>query len=180
MDLLYLLAYWQALAKLRLHTEHTLNIFKNVTRLLGITLRAFQKHVNSTFQTKELRREATSRVRKAVKASQRTKQKAQNVVKKPVTMTKDNSKQYAIASVIVFMNPLKIAPDPSEVHSESPYTRRRKVLNLNTYKLHSLGDYPDTIRQYGTTDSYSTQIVSNIFPLEMKLNLSFSGRVFTP
>ena len=32
--------------------------------------------------------------------------------------------------------------------------------NLSTYKLHALGDYADTIRRRGTTDSYSTQTVS--------------------
>lgn len=35
-----------------------------------------------------------------------------------------------------------------------------KKLNINTYKAHSLGDYARTIRQLGTTDSYSTVIVS--------------------
>jgi hypothetical protein len=37
---------------------------------------------------------------------------------------------------------------------------KRKKLNLNTYKYHALGDYPNSIRQFGTTDSYSTQPVS--------------------
>ena len=32
--------------------------------------------------------------------------------------------------------------------------------NLSTYKLHALGDYANTIRQRGTTDSYNTQTVS--------------------
>ena len=32
--------------------------------------------------------------------------------------------------------------------------------SLSTYKLHALGDYVDTIRRRGTTDSYSTQMVS--------------------
>ena len=40
-------------------------------------------------------------------------------------------------------------------------TRNEKTLNLQTYKLHALGDYTETIRQYGTTDSYSTQPVSH-------------------
>ncbi|KAJ3848279.1 hypothetical protein EV368DRAFT_68415 [Lentinula lateritia] len=35
---------------------------------------------------------------------------------------------------------------------------RRKLFNLNTYKFHALGDYPWTIRTFGTTDSYSTQL----------------------
>lgn len=44
-------------------------------------------------------------------------------------------------------------------------TNRRKGgdgkvrFNLSTYKLHALGDYANTIRRRGTTDSYSTQMV---------------------
>jgi len=38
----------------------------------------------------------------------------------------------------------------------------KKKLNLNTYKFHALGDYVATIRLFGTTDSYSTQLVSSI------------------
>ena len=38
--------------------------------------------------------------------------------------------------------------------------RKPKILNLKTYKYHALGDYASTIRQFGTTDSYSTQPVS--------------------
>ena len=40
----------------------------------------------------------------------------------------------------------------------------KKKLNLNTYKFHALGDYVATIRLFGTTDSYSTQLVSSISP----------------
>ncbi|KAF9455659.1 hypothetical protein BDZ94DRAFT_1139764, partial [Collybia nuda] len=36
---------------------------------------------------------------------------------------------------------------------------KKKSLNLFTYKFHALGDYVQTIRLFGTTDSYSTQIV---------------------
>jgi hypothetical protein len=36
----------------------------------------------------------------------------------------------------------------------------KKNFNLQTYKYHSLGDYVKTIRQFGTTDSYSTTTVS--------------------
>ncbi|KAL6305511.1 hypothetical protein BKA93DRAFT_731033, partial [Sparassis latifolia] len=39
-------------------------------------------------------------------------------------------------------------------------TQRKKEFNMNTFKAHSLGDYPWYIRTYGTTDSYTTQIVS--------------------
>jgi len=36
---------------------------------------------------------------------------------------------------------------------------QQRGLNLSTYKLHALGHYPDTIRRFGTTESYSTQTV---------------------
>ena len=35
-----------------------------------------------------------------------------------------------------------------------------KRFNMNTFKIHCIPDYVDMIRKYGTTDSYSTQIVS--------------------
>ncbi|KAI9431667.1 hypothetical protein H4582DRAFT_1822149, partial [Lactarius indigo] len=36
---------------------------------------------------------------------------------------------------------------------------KHKRFNMCTYKMHCIPDYPQAIRQYGTTDSYSTQIV---------------------
>lgn len=36
-----------------------------------------------------------------------------------------------------------------------------KTFNMRTYKYHSLGDYVETIRTFGTSDSYSTEPVSN-------------------
>ncbi len=37
-----------------------------------------------------------------------------------------------------------------------------RLLNLNTYKSHALGDYVSTIQHVGTTDAYSTQRVCSI------------------
>jgi hypothetical protein len=42
-------------------------------------------------------------------------------------------------------------------HSSSP--RKHKTLNLFTPKFHSLGDYVQSIRSFGSTDSFSTQVV---------------------
>lgn len=36
-----------------------------------------------------------------------------------------------------------------------------KTINLNTYKFHALGDYSRMIKMYGSTDSYSTLVVSS-------------------
>lgn len=38
-----------------------------------------------------------------------------------------------------------------------------RVLNIQTYKYYSLGDYGATIRRLGTTDSYSTEVVSEFY-----------------
>ena len=38
--------------------------------------------------------------------------------------------------------------------------RKHCNLNLQTYKHHALGDYPNTICAFGTTDNYTTQSVS--------------------
>ncbi|KAJ3557384.1 hypothetical protein NP233_g11755 [Leucocoprinus birnbaumii] len=37
-------------------------------------------------------------------------------------------------------------------------TSKKVIFRLDTYKHHSLGDYPEYIRQFGTTDNYSTQL----------------------
>jgi hypothetical protein len=49
---------------------------------------------------------------------------------------------------------------PSTGASNAATTRKRKDWNISTYKYHSLGDYPAVIPRMGTTDSYSTQLVS--------------------
>jgi hypothetical protein len=37
--------------------------------------------------------------------------------------------------------------------------RKWKTFNMNTYKIHALGDYVDHIRQFGSTNGFSTQLV---------------------
>jgi hypothetical protein len=48
---------------------------------------------------------------------------------------------------------------------KAPAQPKVKLFNLLIYKLHALGDYVQTIKLFGTTDSYSTQIVSLKFHL---------------
>ena len=52
---------------------------------------------------------------------------------------------------------------PSEETSASSASgRKTKTLNLFMVKFHFLGDYVRHIRLFGTTDSYSTQLVSQL------------------
>lgn len=48
---------------------------------------------------------------------------------------------------------------PKESRKFPSSGRKKRSLNLNTYKFHSLGDYVHTIRLFGSTDNYSTLTV---------------------
>lgn len=132
--MLFILADWHALAKLRLHTDTTLTFLHQATRILGTRLRNFVKHICPEYDTKELAREEAARAR-------RRKRKGQT------------SAVPALAS------------------------KKRKLLNLLTYKMHALGDYVPSIPMFGTSDSYSTQPVSdsnNHFNVDPLLTISLS------
>jgi hypothetical protein len=57
--------------------------------------------------------------------------------------------------------------------------RRLRTFNMSTYKIHALGDYPRAIRMFGTTDGFTTQVVSNRPQMIMMADHVFSGRVRT-
>jgi hypothetical protein len=114
MKLLFRIAEWQGLAKLRMHTEATLDRLEQVTTDLGDLMRDFRDKTCANFNTTELAREVEARNRRNAR--------------------KESTK----------------APNQ---------TRKAKTLNLHTYKFHALGDYVRTIRMFGTTDSFSTQLV---------------------
>lgn len=63
------MAHWQALAKLRLHTETTLCILDGVTVQLGHQLRRFRDELCPQFKTKMLPKEAEAEKRRASSAS---------------------------------------------------------------------------------------------------------------
>lgn len=63
LELLWWLLLWHALAKLRLHTENTLNTLEAVTTHLGKTTRAFAK-ATADLDTRELPSEVGARVRR--------------------------------------------------------------------------------------------------------------------
>ena len=125
LKLLFELAHWHGLAKLRIHTDLTLDILSNVTTSLGISLRTFEEKTCAAFETRELERERAARQRRQEKSTARGASESKR---------------------------------PTAPNSSKP--RKQKGLNLMTYKYHALGDYVDTIRRFGTTDSYSTQPVS--------------------
>ncbi len=142
MDVLFTLAHWHALAKLRLHTESTLSIMESVTTQLGKLLREFQAETCSSFDTRELKRETAARKRRAEEVVSTRKRTARDADGLPLAGD--------------------AATDPASTHSVSKAAGKlRRSLNLKTYKDHALGDYVETIRRYGTVDSYSTEVVGH-------------------
>ncbi|KAF8890440.1 hypothetical protein BD779DRAFT_1438607 [Infundibulicybe gibba] len=139
--LLFRLAEWHALAKLRIHTEDTLQHLEKTTTTMGREIRAFRDSTRESFTTKELPGEVASRVRRKQKKSEA--QTAQNTIITGAT-TDSNTPTAATGNSTV-------------TPAAQPITQRHKVLNLHTYKFHALGDYARTIRTVGTSDSYSTQ-----------------------
>jgi hypothetical protein len=55
--------------------------------------------------------------------------------------------------------------------------RRQRNFNIQTYKFHALGDYVDTIKVFGTTDSFSTEVVGCdlVLPFQIITN-RYQGR----
>jgi hypothetical protein len=133
--LLFRLAEWHALAKLRIQTENTLHHLNQSTITIGQELRSFREWSRS-FNTVELPREMAARQR--CKSKKATSQKASN-------------------NMLPVSNNNPASSKPEKKASGQP---KVKSLNLLTYKFHALGDYVQTIKLFGTTDSYSTQIVS--------------------
>ena len=72
-----------------------------------------------------------------------------------------------------------LATNSTPAASTSQATRRQKTFNLQTYKLHALGDYATSIRKYGTTDSYSTESASTCTE-NVLLTYRLTGRAGTP
>lgn len=116
LTLLYQTAKWHALAKLRVHSDSTLDHLESQTKIFGRQMRAFRDATKDKFNTIELPSETAARRRRSAAAG-----------------------------------------DDTSTRQRGPLKR---TLNLQTYKFHALGDYVQSIRHFGTVDSYSTQLVS--------------------
>lgn len=65
--MLFQLAMWHALAKLRLHSDTTLWVFETVVQKLGQVMREFQSKVCPHYDTRELDKEIEARQRRKTK-----------------------------------------------------------------------------------------------------------------
>ena len=174
MTVLFRLAEWHALAKLRMHTESTLTRMESVTTVLGCELRKFSNVTCSAFTAFELPKETAAHGRRRARTRAKAAKPDGNdpLGSKRAPATEMDGPDGSTAPAAEMDGPdgstapaagmdgpdRSINPALSSgVRSRNP---RKKKLNLSIYKLHSLGDYVRTICMFGTTDSYSTQLVS--------------------
>lgn len=160
LTLLYRLAEWHALAKLRMHTEHTLQQLEESTIILGKELRSFRNSSKTAWTCKELPRETAARGRRAERKKAKVASKIAAGLASAPLPPPDSAQTHSTplpdhTLQTPDVTPLPLPKLPAKV----------KNLNLYTYKHHALGDYVRMIRMFGTTDSYSTQIVSGFLYL---------------
>lgn len=74
--MLFILAHWHGLAKLRLHTDSTLRRLDALTSDLGAQFRIFQAKTCLAFQTRELPRETRARNRQPTRQDKKKKSTA--------------------------------------------------------------------------------------------------------
>lgn len=158
MKLLYRTAEWHGLAKLRMHTEGSLDLMEELTKELGFLLRDFSEVTCKEFRTYELPREVQERQRRVLARDQTSQGTRGNDPNRGVHDERGTSQPTQTETTTTPSTSIT-----QEAASTSNGGRREKTLNLFTVKFHFLGDYVRSIRLFGTTDSYSTQIVSTIF-----------------
>ena len=124
LDLLFMLATWHVLAKLRLHTISSLSFFEQCTKVFGQIIRSFHDRICPRYKTHNTPWEAAAK----------------------------HHHDAARAA-----NNAKNGTDKDNLHAEKKSSKQ--TFSLETYKLHVLGHYPAMVRQFGTTDSYSTRTV---------------------
>ncbi|KAG2054377.1 hypothetical protein BDR06DRAFT_982438 [Suillus hirtellus] len=136
LDLLFIMAHWHGLAKLRMHSDLTLEILNQQTTNLGEKFRHFKSKVCTMYYTQELNHEVDTRSHQQTKDIARCTESSMANEKGTGANAKGKQKE-----------------DPCLPRQP----RRKKSLNIQTYKFHALGDYVASIRHFGTTDSYSTE-----------------------
>src|SRR5580704_19506897 len=101
MELLFVLAHWHSLAKLRMHNDLTLDVLDAVTISLGEKLREFNNTTCSAFITQELDREFNARVRRQAKDAAKKKSSTAHQVRRTDSVNGEADNQQRISIVAI-------------------------------------------------------------------------------
>ena len=167
MKLLYRTAEWHGFAKLRMHTDFTLDHLEELTKEFGLLMRQFRDLSCSHFQTVELPQEVEARKRRQQLAQAKNSPTSTGMGTRSEPTAPPLSDTSVSASTIQPRSTASTSASdvpPTPAVPPSTLTRKPKTLNIFTYKFHALGDYVRTIRLFGGTDSFSTQLVRFVCP----------------
>lgn len=146
LDLLFLMNYWHSLAKLRMHTDSSLAVFREATVLLGDGLRYFALETCNHFDTVESDGEYQARSRAHARR-----------VAKSLSATSTAQRPAAPGTLSTSTD----ADEPVVASTAAPIGgKRKKTFNVFTPKNHAFPDYPSQIEEFGTPDGFSTMLAS--------------------
>lgn len=97
LDLLFVLATWHAIAKLRMHSTSSLAVFDGVTKILGLLLRRFTDHVCPKYNTSETPSESSKRARRIASKAAKNKSESQRNLKDAVKVA-PNKRNFNLAA----------------------------------------------------------------------------------
>ncbi|EDR01180.1 uncharacterized protein LACBIDRAFT_312455 [Laccaria bicolor S238N-H82] len=120
MRLLFICAHWHGLAKLRMHSDPTLQLLDDLTTEIGSSLREFSSIVCPSYKTRELPRELEARHRRAAKQS-----KADDVTPTSITRLETTSMKFEKEG-----QQIRIALSPlyqGELEHRTPKARYRRT-----------------------------------------------------
>ena len=130
---------------------------------MGEKIRLFAGKITEDFVVKELPKETAAKARRA----------AANL-KQKVTKGEQPAKKQTKGKAPV-KNSAKGKQAGKKSTKDKQLEKKTISMSLLTYKLHALGDYAQTIRQRGTTDSYNSQTVSALIYSEIHLKNPIGG-----
>jgi hypothetical protein len=120
LKLLFIMAHWHGLAKLRMHTDTTLDILSQVTESLGDIFREFEAETCSMFETRELEREWAARQRRQEKKGEAKSEKSGNSVRKPKKLNLMTYKFHSIPDYVTTIRHL----GTTDSYSTQPVSHR--------------------------------------------------------
>ncbi|TFK21308.1 hypothetical protein FA15DRAFT_707349 [Coprinopsis marcescibilis] len=143
LKMLFSLAHWHALAKLRLHTDETLALLKEWTAILGADVRYFKATMCEEVKTYELKKEYAARMKRAASKAKAAATGA--TAGKRKGKAKESEPQAGMSAI-----PEGALPGVSG--------KKPKEFSLEMYMFHALGDVASSIGWSGTTDSSDRSI----------------------
>ncbi|KAG2742745.1 hypothetical protein P692DRAFT_20879278 [Suillus brevipes Sb2] len=188
LELLFTMAHWHGLAKLRMHSDLTLEIMDEVTSTLGRQFREFKNTVCTAYQTRELPREVGARARRLVKkagkettghkgkGSSSIAAQGQNVQRTKVF----NFQTYKFHALGDYVSTIRrygtsdsYSTEPGELEHRSPKARycrtdRRsdRIIHRPHVEISELATRPEAHHHIGLTQKYPTHIGSYLRSLQ--------------